>query len=181
MLDTPLTPLDFPPAYRALLTIPYFTGDRVGAVGVTPAHLVAWRSLVSDRDATRSFRGLIATGTLPAQLYGLAGLYYSDPASLSLLAAPYLQSLDSVPTLLACFAGTTPVREIAEGIVAGAWPEALRRGLAYPARYPPHARLTPTPPPPQRGVDDTTCPYCKQPLRTPRAKQCRRCGRDWHA
>lgn len=24
------------------------------------------------------------------------------------------------------------------------------------------------------------CPYCGKPLRTPRAKQCRHCGMDWH-
>lgn len=24
------------------------------------------------------------------------------------------------------------------------------------------------------------CPYCGEPLRTPVAKQCRFCGRDWH-
>jgi hypothetical protein len=24
------------------------------------------------------------------------------------------------------------------------------------------------------------CPYCGEPLRTPRARQCRFCGRDWH-
>ena len=24
------------------------------------------------------------------------------------------------------------------------------------------------------------CPYCGQLLRTPRAKQCRACGMDWH-
>ena len=26
----------------------------------------------------------------------------------------------------------------------------------------------------------TPCPYCGQPLRTPKAKQCRDCGMDWH-
>jgi hypothetical protein len=24
------------------------------------------------------------------------------------------------------------------------------------------------------------CPYCREPLRTPVAKQCRHCGMDWH-
>ena len=33
----------------------------------------------------------------------------------------------------------------------------------------------PTPP-----KDVKPCPYCDQPLRTPLAKQCRFCGRDWH-
>ena len=138
MLDTLLTWLGLPPAYRTLLTVPAFTGDRVGAAGITPTHLSAWRSLLSSRHATRHFRRLIATGSLPAQLYGLAGLYYSDPASVSLMAAPYIRSLESVPTLFACFAGATPVREIAEGIVTGAWPEALLRGQSYPPRYLPH-------------------------------------------
>jgi hypothetical protein len=27
---------------------------------------------------------------------------------------------------------------------------------------------------------ETPCPYCSLPLRTPYAKQCRHCRRDWH-
>jgi len=29
--------------------------------------------------------------------------------------------------------------------------------------------------------EETPCPYCGLPLRTPRAKQCRHCKRDWHS
>jgi len=29
-------------------------------------------------------------------------------------------------------------------------------------------------------IPDRPCPYCGGPLRTPRAKQCRSCGSDWH-
>ena len=28
--------------------------------------------------------------------------------------------------------------------------------------------------------EHSTCPYCGRSLRTPRAKQCRHCKRDWH-
>lgn len=29
-------------------------------------------------------------------------------------------------------------------------------------------------------VGEKPCPYCGEPLRTPLAKQCRYCGKDWH-
>jgi hypothetical protein len=32
-------------------------------------------------------------------------------------------------------------------------------------------------------TEDTShppCPFCGEPLRTPRARQCRHCGQDWH-
>ena len=33
---------------------------------------------------------------------------------------------------------------------------------------------------PSAAKETRPCPYCGEPLRTSRAKQCRFCGRDWH-
>lgn len=34
---------------------------------------------------------------------------------------------------------------------------------------------------PRPPGEDTPCPHCGKPLRTPLAKQCRFCHRDWHS
>jgi len=33
---------------------------------------------------------------------------------------------------------------------------------------------------PKQATEPTPCPYCRMPLRTSLAKQCRFCRRDWH-
>jgi hypothetical protein len=33
---------------------------------------------------------------------------------------------------------------------------------------------------PPIGNRSPPCPYCEQPLRSPKAKQCLECGMDWH-
>ncbi len=53
-------PNRFPPAYRILLTVEVFTGDRVGAAGRTPAHLTAWRDLLTHKNADRYFKSLLS-------------------------------------------------------------------------------------------------------------------------
>lgn len=120
----------FPPAYRELLVVEVFSGDRIGAAGRTPSHLTAWRDLLAHESATSCFQALVANATLPGQLYGLAGLYFKDPTRLKTLVTPYLSREDSVPAIVACFVGQMAVREIVERILDGAWPEALRRGAS---------------------------------------------------
>ena len=118
----------FPPAYRMLLTVEVFTGDRIGAAGRTPLHVLAWHDLLNYRQATSCFKGLITHAALPGQLYGLAGLYFTDPVSLKALAIPYLKRQDPVLTIVTCMTGHVPACAIVERIVDGAWPEELRRG-----------------------------------------------------
>jgi hypothetical protein len=132
----------FPPSYRVLLTIEVFTGDRVGAAGRTPAHLTAWRELLSDKNADAYFKSLLSNATLPGQLYGLAGLYYTDRPSLTTLATPYLKRQDAIKTMVACFVADTPVSEIVERIVDGAWPDVLRRGASGVPDWLARRRLT---------------------------------------
>jgi hypothetical protein len=114
----------------------------VGAVGKTPAHLTAWRELLSHKNADKCFKRLVSHATLPGQLYGLTGLYYTDRPSLTTLAAPYLRRQDAVKTIVACFVADTPVGEIVERIVDGAWPEALRRGASGATDWVARRRLT---------------------------------------
>ncbi len=118
----------YPPEFRLLLSVEVFTGDRIGPLGRTPLHVTAWRELLNHHKATNCFKSLIARATLPGQLYGLAGLYFTDPVCLKVLAAPYFKRQDAVYTIVTCVAGNVPADVIVERIVDGTWPEALRGG-----------------------------------------------------
>jgi hypothetical protein len=109
---------------------------------MTPAHLTAWRDLLSHKKADTYFKSLLYNAGLPGQLYALAGIYYTDPPCLMTLATPYLKRQDAVKTIVACDVADTPVSEIVEGIVDGAWPEALRRGAPGVSDWLARRRLT---------------------------------------
>lgn len=121
----PLSPL-FPTAYHVLREVEEFTGAHVGAAGVTPRHVTAWREILARQNGDRYFKSLLVEGTPAGQLYGLAGAYFTDPAGLEVLAVPYRNHTGTVMTTFTCLVGEKPIREIAEQIVSGALPNELR-------------------------------------------------------
>lgn len=116
----------FPTEFDTLRTVEVFTGDRIGAVGMTPPHLTAWRRLLIHERADECFKQLIDSASLAGQLYGLAGVYCTDHASFAALAAPYKVHRGTVKTIFACFVGDTPVTEIVDQIASGALLAELR-------------------------------------------------------
>jgi hypothetical protein len=116
----------FPAEYHTLRVVEVFTGDRIGAAGITPGHLTAWRELLVLENGDECFKNLVAHATLAGQLYGLAGVYFTDQAGLETLATPYRTHGGTVMTIITCVVGEIPVREIVERIVSGALPKQLR-------------------------------------------------------
>ena len=103
-----------------------FTGDRIGAIGITPKHLTAWRKVLGLENADECFKSLVTHAKLAGQLYGLAGVYFTDGGALQSLAAPYRGHQGTVMTIFACVGAETPVRDIVERILRGALPKHLR-------------------------------------------------------
>ena len=126
MSDRELRGHQFPTEFDTLRTVEVFTGDRIGPLWKTPPHLAAWRRLLIHGTADECFKELIVSASLAGQLYGLAGVYFTDHASLAALAAPYRVHQGTVKTIFTCLVGDTPVREIVDQIESGALPAELR-------------------------------------------------------
>lgn len=109
-----------------------FSGAYVGIAATTPPTVLAWRTLLAQPDADRSFKLLVADATLPGQLYGLAGVYFTDPPALESLAAPYLVRPDSIWTAFGCIESRDLARSIAGRILDGTLPAELQGSDSAP-------------------------------------------------
>jgi hypothetical protein len=115
-----------PKEYEILLSADKFYGAHVGFGGITPPTVFAYRDLLDRPNADDSFKDLIKTATLPGRLYGLAGVYFTDPSSLPDLSRRFLESSESVPAFFGCILSDTQVKELAQRIVDGSLPRELR-------------------------------------------------------
>jgi hypothetical protein len=115
-----------PKEYEILLSADKFYGAHVGFGGITPPTVFAYRDLLDRPNADDSFKDLIETATLPGRLYGLAGVYFTDPSSLPDLSRRFLESSESVPAFFGCILSDTQVKELAQRIVDGSLPRELR-------------------------------------------------------
>jgi len=124
--EQPLAPQPLPPEYGTVLSTDTFSGAYVGIAATTPPTVLAWRVLLAHPDADRIFKQLLADATLPGQLYGLAGVYFTDPPAFEALAAPYLVRGDTIWTQFGCIVSLDPARMIAGRILDGTLPAELR-------------------------------------------------------
>jgi hypothetical protein len=114
-----------PKEYEILLSADKFYGAHIGFGGTTPPTVYAYRDLLDHPDADDVFKELIEEGTMPGRLYGLAGVYYTDPSSLLDLSRRFLESSESVPAFFGCILSDTPVKDLAQRIVDGSLPREL--------------------------------------------------------
>ena len=91
----------------------------------TPEVVYAFRSVLLSEDAARTFHDLLDEGTLPGQLYALAGLYLTDADGFWVEITPYRESPTMVCTFFGCIRGEQPVSDLAEEMVDGRLPSAL--------------------------------------------------------
>jgi hypothetical protein len=99
-------------ALDLLLGATRFTDDAIGYAGDTPDEVLALRVLWHERDPHAAFAHLARHGTLPGKLFGLCGLWYTDPALFLSAAAPLRGSETLVPIQMGCTGGEMPLGEI---------------------------------------------------------------------
>jgi len=114
-----------PKEYEILLSADKFYGAHIGFGGTTPPTVYAYRDLLDHPNADDAFKDLIEEGTMPGRLYGLAGVYFTDPSSLPDLSRRFLESSESVPAFFGCILSDTRVKELAQRIVDGSLPREL--------------------------------------------------------
>lgn len=101
-------------ALALLLTATRFTDDAVGDGGETPEEVLALRTLWKERDPGPAFAHLVAEASFPGRLFGLCGLWYTDPAGFDRAAAPFRRLDTMIPIQMGCEGGEMPVREIVD-------------------------------------------------------------------
>ena len=89
----------------------------------------AYRTILDHPLADNHFKQLLSSPGMPAQLYGLAGVYYTDPATLSGSIWAYLESEERVETVLGDVTALIPVSVVAGEIESGEVPEDLREAV----------------------------------------------------
>jgi hypothetical protein len=114
-----------PTDYELLKNADKFYGAHIGFGGTTPPVVHAYRDLLDHPEADASFKKLIESATMPGRLYGLAGVYFTDPSSLPDLSRRFLGSSESVPAFFGCILSDVQVKELAQRIVDGSLPREL--------------------------------------------------------
>jgi hypothetical protein len=115
-----------PKAYETLLNADKLYGAHIGFGGITPPTVYAYRDLLDHPEADANFKKLVEKATMPGRLYGLAGVYFTDPSSVPDLAQRFLDSGESVPAFFGCILSDMQVKELARRIVDGSLPRELK-------------------------------------------------------
>jgi hypothetical protein len=108
--------------YKILKNADKFYGAHIGFGGITPPTVHAFRNLLDHPKANDGFKKLIENATMPGRLYGLAGVYFTDPSSLADLSQEFLGSSELVQALFGCILSDMEVKELAQRIVDGSLP-----------------------------------------------------------
>ena len=124
-------------AYKTLLKARMFSLDRVGIAGQTPETVEAFRFLLADPLGPQSFKQLLEEGSLPGQVYALAGIYLTDPPSFHEAAARFEDNAQMLETAFGgCVISCSSVRDLVRMISDGEIAENLRTawGAQLPSR-----------------------------------------------
>jgi hypothetical protein len=116
----PRAPLSRDAALEVLRTTDTFAGTHVGFGGEPSEQACAFATLIREPDADALFKSLVAGGSLAGQLYGLCGIFYTDPEAFRRTLEPYRGATDSVNTLDGCIGGRKRISDIVEHVGPGA-------------------------------------------------------------
>ena len=98
----------------------------VGFAGLPATQALAWKTILQLPRADTLFETLLKTGSRPAQLYALAGLYLTDTLAFRYQARKLANAQDSVLTVEGCIGMVRPVRDLVAELRTGRWSAALQ-------------------------------------------------------
>jgi hypothetical protein len=107
-------------AYGKIKDAATFSSGRVGAAGILPEVIYAFRTLKSDPLADAAFKSLLTEAKPAGQLYALCGLWFTDPAAFKTEAERLKQANIQVDTLSGCVGMKKHMAEMIESKVPGA-------------------------------------------------------------
>ncbi len=119
-------------AFETLRAAGTFESAHIGENGNISDNVKAFRLILHNPQATRLFHELVAAARLPGKLYGLCGLYFTDPGSFQNEVAKFASDRTSIPTLDGCIVDQKPVDEIVRSSSASRI--RIRKGETYRAR-----------------------------------------------
>ncbi len=109
-------------AYQTVKQADTFCDSVVGFAGTTPEVVGAFRDLLAQKNADAAFKSLLKEATLPGQLYGLCGLWFTDQAAFKVQVARYRAMTGKVKTQMGCIIDLDPIAELVESTS----PDAIR-------------------------------------------------------
>jgi len=118
--------LELEDAYSLLRSGTAFIPLCLGVEGVLSAQTLAYREILDHERADEHFKALLDSEQTPGRLYGLMGLYFTDPDSFSTEIPAYLDSEEPLPMWVgnALISGETSL--VAAGIASGELPVSFR-------------------------------------------------------
>src|SRR4029079_16579391 len=99
---------------------PTFSSGRVGAAGILPEVIYAFRTLKEDPMADAAFKSLLTEAQPAGQLYALCGLWFTDPVAFKTEAERLKKANTQVDTLSGCVGMKKHMAELIESTDPGA-------------------------------------------------------------
>jgi hypothetical protein len=101
-------------SYRILKETNQFCDTAVGYAGITPDEVKAFRTILNGHNADSLFKRLLEEAKMPAKLYALCGLYYTDEERFRKEVEKFKNSKEEVETFRGCIISTETVGSIVE-------------------------------------------------------------------
>lgn len=99
-------------AYQKVKKAEMFCSAAVGYAGTTPEVVWSFRDLLKEKNADAAFKALLQEATVPGQLYGLCGLWFTDQAAFKKEVARYGAMRGKVWTMMGCMIGEDVIAEV---------------------------------------------------------------------
>jgi hypothetical protein len=106
-----------------------FESAAIGYEGSPSAYAVAWVEILEGFEPREKFADLLERApTIPGRLYGLAGLWHTDPAAArAWVAHPPAWAEGEVDVLFGCIGWRMQIRELLPNLKRGEWISGLRQ------------------------------------------------------